>query len=46
MPLKEGSRGDIEKDILPCLCKEPFTPHLYLDGLGGVFYHLGDDDSA
>ena len=46
MPLKEGSGGDIEKDILPCLRKESLAPHLDLNGLGGVFYHFGDDNSA
>ena len=46
MPLEEGSGGDVEKDVLPCLCKESLASHLDLDGLGGVFYHFGDDDSA
>ena len=46
MPLKKGGGGDIEKDILSCFRKESLAPHLDLNGLGRVFYHLGDDDSA
>ena len=46
MPLEEGSGGDVEKDVLPCLRKESLASHLDLNGLGGMFYHLCDDDSA
>ena len=40
VPLEERYGGDIDEDVLPCLCKEALLPHLYLDGVGGVFNHL------
>ncbi len=40
MPLKVRHRGNVDENILSSLGKEPFAPHLNLDGLGGVLHHL------
>ncbi len=40
MPLEEGHRGDIDKDILTSLGKETFPSHLDLKCLGRVLHHF------
>lgn len=44
MPLEEGDRGNVDKDVLPSLGKEALLPHLDLDGVGGMLDHLDNDN--
>ncbi len=40
MPLEEGHRRNVDKDILTSLGKETFPPHLNLKRFGRVLHHL------
>lgn len=46
MPLEECYRGDIDKDILSSLSKEPFPSHLDLKRLGRMLHHFYYDHIA